>query len=313
MTDKTILTHFESLKLEPDEPVSSRVNSQLLLYVVIWDILQLSLAFNFISLINQVCEEIAEDEALKDDERDGNEVPLGKMIQRIKSQGGKTGKAKKKKSSLAEVNNAGNDFDILKMVREINLDNLGSSNKFESSNGHKHSPSKKINFDLDHQESKKRKTTDAVSVSVPKRRRSSSAFSGFKSPKSASKGSLRVSGDDSFEAKVSSYSSIKMDTDIHDSEGRKSMEKKQFKNSKSGLLAVGSQRRRTFSSKWKGKGSDTDHDDEANEVGESDDDEDMKVGSHLIDLLHDLHFLMSCIIALSLNFCLYLFHRSLIY
>ncbi|XP_044496291.1 sister chromatid cohesion protein PDS5 homolog A-like [Mangifera indica] len=243
LTDKTILTHFESLKLEPDEPV---------------------------------CEEIAEDEALKDDERDGNEVPLGKMIQRIKSQGGKTGKAKKKKSSLAEVNNAGNDFDILKMVREINLDNLGSSNKFESSNGHKHSPSKKINFDLDHQESKKRKTTDAVSISVPKRRRSSSAFSGFKSPKSASKGSLRVSGDDSFEAKVSSYSSIKMDTDIHDSEGRKSMEKKQFKNSKSGLLAVGSQRRRTFSSKWKGKGSDTDHDDEANEVGESDDDEDMK-------------------------------------
>lgn len=302
MADESVLTHFESLKLEPDEPVSSRVNSQLLLYEVIWHILQPSLAFNFLSLINQVGQEIAEDEALKDDERDGNEVPLGKMIQRLKSQGSKAGKAKKKKSSSAEVNNAENDVDILKMVREINLDNLGSSNKFESSNGHKHSPSKKTKLDLELQESKKRKATDAASITVPKRRRSASSYSSFKSVKSASKGSLRVSGDDSHDAKVSSFPSIEMDTDIPESEGRKSMEKKKVKNSKSDLLASSFQRKRSFSSKRKGKGSDTDHDDEANEVGESDDDDDMKVSSLLVDLLHEVHSLMSCVIGLNLNF-----------
>ncbi|XP_031270403.1 sister chromatid cohesion protein PDS5 homolog A-like [Pistacia vera] len=249
LADESVLTHFESLKLEPDEPVG---------------------------------EEIAEDEALNDDERDGNEVPLGKMIQRLKSQGSKAGKAKKKKSSSAEVNNAENDVDILKMVREINLDNLGSSNKFESSNGHKHSP-KKTKLDLENQESKKRKAADPASISVPKRRRSSSAHSGFKSPKSASKGFLRVSGDGSHEPKVSSFPSIEMDTDIPDSEGGKSMEKKKVKNTKSDLLASGFQRRRSVTSKRKRKGSDTDHDDEANEVGESDDDEDMKKSDLLME------------------------------
>ncbi|XP_044461448.1 sister chromatid cohesion protein PDS5 homolog A isoform X2 [Mangifera indica] len=247
LVDESALTHFESLKLEIDEPVG---------------------------------EEIAEDEALKEDERDGNEVPLGKMIQRLKSQGSKAGKAKKKKSSLAEVNSAENDIDILKMVREINLDNLQSSNKFESSNGHKHSPSEKTKLDLDNQESEKRKATDAASISVPKRRRSSSVYSGIKSPKSASKGSLRVSGDDSLEA---SFPFIKMDTDFPYSEARKSVEKKKVKNTKSDWLASGFQRKRSFSSKRKGKGSDTNHDDEANEVGESDDDEDVKKSDVLME------------------------------
>ncbi|XP_015382464.2 sister chromatid cohesion protein PDS5 homolog A isoform X2 [Citrus sinensis] len=70
LADESVLTHFESLKLETHEVVGS---------------------------------EIARHEALDDLEKDGNEVPLGKMIQQLKSQGAKGGKAKKKKSSPAEV------------------------------------------------------------------------------------------------------------------------------------------------------------------------------------------------------------------
>ncbi|KAL9455540.1 hypothetical protein AB3S75_004875 [Citrus x aurantiifolia] len=70
MADESVLTHFESLKLETHEVAGS---------------------------------EIARHEALDDLEKDGNEVPLGKMIQQLKSQGAKGGKARKKKSSPAEV------------------------------------------------------------------------------------------------------------------------------------------------------------------------------------------------------------------
>ena len=65
-------------------------------------------------------------------------MPLRKMIKRLKSKGAKDGRSKKNKSLSAEAKDAENDVDILKMVREINLDSLGMSSKFESSNGHKH-------------------------------------------------------------------------------------------------------------------------------------------------------------------------------
>ncbi|KAK0598612.1 hypothetical protein LWI29_036294 [Acer saccharum] len=240
LADESVLTHFESLKLETDEMVVS---------------------------------EAVEDVALEDGERDGNDVPLGKMIQRLKSQGTKAWKAKKKKSLPAEVKNAENDVDILKMVRDINLDNLGSSNKFESSNGHKHSPSKNTKLDSEHQESKKRKSSDETPISVPKRRRSSSAYSGFRSPKSTSKAALRVSKDDSPQARVSTSESAEMDEDIHDSEGKTSVQKRKAKNTKSDLLVSSFGKNRSFSSKYKGKGSDSDQHDEENEVGEADDDD----------------------------------------
>ncbi|TXG69783.1 hypothetical protein EZV62_004718 [Acer yangbiense] len=253
LADESVLTHFESLKLETDEMVRVPPSEE--------------------SFQHYVVSEAVEDVALEDGERDGNDVPLGKMIQRLKSQGTKAGKAKKKKSLPAEVKNAENDVDILKMVRDINLDNLGSSNKFESSNGHKHSPSKNTKLDSEHQESKKRKSSDETPISVPKRRRSSSAYSGFRSPKSASKAASRVSKDDAPQARVSTSESAEMDEDIHDSEGKTSVQKRKAKNTKSDLLVSSFGKNRTFSSKRKGKGSDSDQHDEENEVGEADDDD----------------------------------------
>lgn len=237
LADESVLTHFESLKLETHEVVGS---------------------------------EIARHEALDDLEKDGNEVPLGKMIQQIKSQGAKGGKAKKKKSSPAEVKGTENDVDILQMVREINLDNLGVLNKFESSNGHKHFPSKQIKVDLENEEIKKRKATDVTSFPVPKRRRSLSAHGGFRTPKSNSKAPLRASGGGSHHAGVSSFQSIDMDDDISESEVKISTKKKKFTSNESDSFASRFQGSRSFSSKRKGKSADLGHDNEADEVGEAD-------------------------------------------
>lgn len=237
LADESVLSHFESLKLETHEVVGS---------------------------------EIARHEALDDLEKDGNEVPLGKMIQQLKSQGAKGGKAKKKKSSPAEVKGTENDVDILQMVREINLDNLGVLNKFESSNGHKHFPSKQIKVDLENEEIKKRKATDVTSFPVPKRRRSLSAHGGFRTPKSNSKAPLRASGGGSHHAGVSSFQSIDMDDDISESEVKISTKKKKFTSNESDSFASRFQGSRSFSSKRKGKSADLGHDNEADEVGEAD-------------------------------------------
>lgn len=60
----------------------------------------------------------------------GNEIPLGKIVKLLKSQGEKkTGRKQKTPSSSV---NAGNDDDVLGLLREINLDNqedLGESQK----------------------------------------------------------------------------------------------------------------------------------------------------------------------------------------
>ncbi|KAF2306079.1 hypothetical protein GH714_011216 [Hevea brasiliensis] len=144
LADENVLTQFELLNLETDGKINS---------------------------------DIAEDVVLKDSEREANEVPLGKMIKQLKSPGTKGGKVKKNKSLSAKTKNAESDVDILKMVREINLDNMGLSSKFESSNGHKDFPSEKAKSELEHEKSKKIKATDVASVPVPKRRRSSSSHS----------------------------------------------------------------------------------------------------------------------------------------
>ena len=124
---------------------------------------------------------------MKQGETDGNEVPLGKMIKNIRSQGTKGKKSKKDKFTSAEGGGADNDVDILKMVREINFDNSVKSTKFESSNGHEHSPSKKSRLELKNQKGEKRKVGDETSVPVPKRRRSSTGQSAFRQPSSSSK------------------------------------------------------------------------------------------------------------------------------
>lgn len=60
------------------------------------------------------------------EENDGgeNELPLGKMIEMLRSQGRKKKKKMKKDSLLSNLENIENEFDVLGVVREINLDNL---------------------------------------------------------------------------------------------------------------------------------------------------------------------------------------------
>ncbi|KAL5574829.1 hypothetical protein UlMin_016528 [Ulmus minor] len=206
LADESVLAHFASLKLETSETLVP---------------------------------ETAEDDVLKQGEKDGNEMPLGKMIKHLKSQGTKGKKVKKEKSSSAEAGNAGNDVDILGMVRDINVDNLGKSNKFQSTNGHEHSPSKKSRTDLKRQKGEKRKAIDATPVPVPKRKRSLSGQSASKGRSSSSKASTNNVN-----------------------------ERKSVMNSRSDLLASCFQKNISSSSKLKGKGLDQSRKDEPNEVEE---------------------------------------------
>ncbi|PPD78128.1 hypothetical protein GOBAR_DD24929 [Gossypium barbadense] len=195
LADESILSHFESVKLECDRMVHA---------------------------------EIVKEEALKDSETDRNEVPLRKMIKQLKSKEPKGGKAKKNKSLPVEAKDAENDVDILKMVREINLDSLERSSKFESTNGHKHFPIKKEKAEQEHQKGNKRKLSVAASVPVPKRKRSLPAHSAFKLSRSVSK---VPSGHDWHEVKDSSFLPMKMDIDkFYDSKDEKPTNRKRNEN-----------------------------------------------------------------------------------
>ncbi|KAL2341418.1 hypothetical protein Fmac_009358 [Flemingia macrophylla] len=167
LADESVLAHFELLELE-------MVSSQL-----------------------------AEDDALKDSGKDRNEMPLGKIIKDIKSHGSKGKKAKKKKAVPAETKKAENDIDILNMVRQINLDNLGISTNFESSNGHETSLSKKLQKDPESATIRKRKA-EVTLAPVPKRKRSSFTHGKSRSGSTPVKAHTRVSGEDSSGVKLSS-------------------------------------------------------------------------------------------------------------
>ncbi|KAL0443057.1 UNVERIFIED_CONTAM: Sister chromatid cohesion protein PDS5 [Sesamum latifolium] len=90
-------------------------------------------------LVNSV---LAEDDIMKDSETEGSEIPLGKLMRRLKAKGAKARKEVKNEHSPTGGANE-NDFDILKMVKEINSDNLGTAGKFGSSNGREHAQKKR--------------------------------------------------------------------------------------------------------------------------------------------------------------------------
>ncbi|CAI8590496.1 unnamed protein product [Vicia faba] len=185
--DESVLAHFESVQLE------------------------------------MVPSQSAEDHALKEeDEKDRNEIPLGKIVKKIRSQGTKGKKVKKDKTTTAETKEAEDDFDILNMVREINLDNLGTSNNFESSNGHESSLSKKVQKDLEFGTIKKRKVGEETLVPVPKRRRSSITHRKSR-PGSSSKASQKVSEE------VPSGVKLLLDAVITPDTGSKNMQRKLVK------------------------------------------------------------------------------------
>ncbi|CAL0301082.1 unnamed protein product [Lupinus luteus] len=172
LADENVLAHFGSLKLE------------------------------------MVPSQLAEDDALRDSEKDGNEIPLRKIMKNIKSRRTKGKKVKKNKSIPAETKKTENDIDILNMVREINLDNLGISTNFESSNGHE-----KLQKDQVCASNKKRKGGEETPSPVPKRKRSSLTRGKFRS-NSTSKGPQIFSGEESSEAKSLVDVEINPDTDI---------------------------------------------------------------------------------------------------
>ncbi|KAJ8770477.1 hypothetical protein K2173_017968 [Erythroxylum novogranatense] len=213
LADGSVLAYLESLNLETDQKVVS---------------------------------DVAEDQARKDSETEANEMPLGKIIRKLKSQGTKS-RTGKKKSSSVKARDADNDVDILKMVREINLDNLGISSKFESSNGHKNFSSEEKS-EVDHQKAQKRKVSEISSIPVPKRRRSSYGHSGLRSTQSPLNPSLKALG--------------------HDSSPNSGDKKLRLKESaESNFL----QKSRSFSSKLKGKTTVLGHND--NEDGDPDEDD----------------------------------------
>ncbi|XP_048614672.1 sister chromatid cohesion protein PDS5 homolog A-like isoform X2 [Brassica napus] len=165
LADETVLAHFSSLKLDGHADSS-------------------------------VIPQTSEHEGMNDEESDDNEIPLGKILERLRAQRTKSREGEKNKSVLAEDESGKTDVDVLKMVREINLDHLRTVDKFESSNGHTHSPGKRSNTGETDQKATKRSAGDGTSVvSVPKRRRSSSGHSPFKFSNSGSKKELHEERD----------------------------------------------------------------------------------------------------------------------
>lgn len=218
-----------------------------------------------LSLLHQVDEGV-----MNDNDRDGNELPLGKMIKRLKSRGGKSRKAKNKKSLPAKKKHTENNVDILKMVREINFDAMGMSGKFESSNGHEYLSPRKAKMDKKNEKKKRRRSSEVTPVTVPKRRRSSSAKSSL--PRSTSKGSIKASRENLHQAGISSFQSSGMDSEVHtDSEDKVSALKNAGEPAESDLLASCFKKNSNFLSKRKGKGSDKGDNDEAHIVGEDED------------------------------------------
>ncbi|KAI4371615.1 hypothetical protein MLD38_009943 [Melastoma candidum] len=107
LADENALAHFESLETE---------NSNLL--------------------------DIVEDEDSKITRDDEKELPLGKMMKRLKSRG--TKRKKEKRESLTEEIKAENDLDVLNMVWQINLDTMDICGRVESINGHELRHPKKV-------------------------------------------------------------------------------------------------------------------------------------------------------------------------
>lgn len=131
---------------------------------------------------------VTSEDDLMDSETEGSEMPLGKLLKRLKAKAAKAKKEVKNEHAQAGVAN-GNDFDILKMVKEIDSDNQGAKSKFESSNGHGFD---RKNRRSDH-EPQKSKTlfSESTDSPVPKRRRTSAQSQ--KSPGVvSSKGSKRL-------------------------------------------------------------------------------------------------------------------------
>lgn len=154
-------------------------------------------------------------------------MPLGKIIKTIKYQRTKGKKVKKDKSVPAETKTDENDVDVLNVVRQINLDNLGITTNFDSNSGHENSSSKKANMIPEFETIKKRKVGEGIPVSVPRRRRSSFTPGKFQS-RSTSK-AHGITREDASRGKSL------LDVEIKPDKGSKTRQRKIVKGKKSSL------------------------------------------------------------------------------
>ncbi|KAI4365017.1 hypothetical protein MLD38_021039 [Melastoma candidum] len=136
LADENALAHFESLKLETE-------NSNLVDAVDNRDITG----------------------------SDEKELPLGKVMKRLKSRGTK-GK-KEKRQSLPEELKAEKDLDVLNMVRQINLDTMDICGRVESINGHEvRRPKNERKSDTNYQIGEESDDSDATPSQIAKQRKS---------------------------------------------------------------------------------------------------------------------------------------------
>ncbi|KAK6124541.1 hypothetical protein DH2020_041711 [Rehmannia glutinosa] len=216
LADDVILAHFESLELEANGIVDSV---------------------------------LAEDDIMKDSETEGSEIPLGKLMKRLKAKGAKARKEVKNESAPAGVANE-NNFDILKMVKEINSDNLGTAGKSGSSNGPEFVQKKKRSNNLQKRKTMFSKSTD---LPVPKRKRTASAQAHKSLPGSPSKGKRSI------DINQVDVGFDKMDEELQTSSEDQSMKEKIAESAESDLLVSCIGKKSSSSSKQKGKRSNKDH------------------------------------------------------
>ncbi|CAN4114615.1 unnamed protein product [Withania somnifera] len=207
LTDESVMAHFESIKFDTNGTLKS---------------------------------EITEDEAMKDSETEGNEVPLGKIMERLKART-KMRKEVKVESSPDEVRTE-NDVDILKVVREIDSDNFVDDIKLDASNGHESAVKTKAR-------NKRQKRKTGTDISVPKdakRQRSSSSWV-HKLPSELK-------------------DSIEKEEDLQSMSEDKSSEENIFEPEESDLLTSSIRKRTSFPPKQKRKATDKNYGD-AREIG----------------------------------------------
>ncbi|XP_041989798.1 sister chromatid cohesion protein PDS5 homolog A-like [Salvia splendens] len=214
LAEDGVFAHFESLKLETNE-IANSVH--------------------------------AEDDNMKDSETEGSEIPLGKLMKRLKAKAAKARKEAKNQSAPAGISKE-NDFDILKMVKEINSDNLGTSGKIGSSNNAEHVGKKRKNI---HQlEKRKTLLDDSKDAPVPKRRRTSSARAHKTlqtTPPEGSKRPSKVNQEDTSDV------SDKMDEDLQTSSEDITAQEKMEESAESDLLLSHMGKKSSASSKQKAK------------------------------------------------------------
>ncbi|KAK4434769.1 DNA mismatch repair protein MSH6 [Sesamum alatum] len=221
LADEGVLAHFESLQLEAN------------------------------GIVHSV---ISDDDIMKDSETEGSEMPLGKLMKRLKAKAAKTKKEVKNEPAQAGMANE-SDFDILKMVKEINTDSLGANTKFESSNGHGCARRKRRSGD--EHEKRKMLSSESTDIPVPKRRRTPSG--------QAHRSPLAVSSKDSMRPTNVNQENINDDSDKMDEKPQTSSEdqylqEKTAESPEFKLLSSRFRKKSSSSSKQKGKRSGRDHD-----------------------------------------------------